>query len=120
MAAAKRDVSGVFDAELKSSQRRKTAALDSGFHLSRKGITFVSDTCLPAWTEVGVEMRVPVKGARKDQSINCRGVVVQCERRLQGKGFEVALLFLDLPKRDQALLDIPPVALNPSCISIAH
>ncbi len=120
MAAAKRDVSGVFDAELKGSVRRSAAALDSVFHLSHKGITFVSETCLPEWTEVGVEMRVPVKGARKDQSINCRGVVVQCERRQQGKGFEVALLFLDLPKRSQVLLDVRPVALHPSCISIAR
>lgn len=120
MAAAKRDVSGVFDAELKGSTQRKAAALDAGFHLSHKGITFVSETSVPEWTEVGVEMRVPVKGVRKDQSINCRGVVVQCARRQQGKGFAVALLFLDLPKRDQALLDLPPVSLKPACISIAR
>ena len=122
MAATKRDVSGVFDAELKSSAQRKgkAAALDSVFQLSHKGVTFVSETCLPEWTEVGVEMRVPVKGARKDQSINCRGVVVQCERQQQGKGFAVALMFLDLPKRDQAILDVPPVALSPSCVSIAR
>ena len=120
MAAAKCDVSGVFDAELKSSVRQNASAFDSVFHLSHKGVTFVSETCLPEWTEVGVEMRVPVKGARKDQSINCRGVVVQCERRQQGKGFEVALLFLGLPKRSQVLLDVPSVALNLSCISIAH
>jgi len=120
MAAAKRDVSGVFDAELNGSVKRKAAALDPGFHLSHNGITFISETCLPAWTEVGVKMRVPVKGVRKDQSINCRGVVVQCERRQQGKGFAVALLFLDLPKRDQVLLDAPPVSLSPSCISIAR
>jgi len=120
MAAAKRDLSGVFDVELKGSLRKRAAALDSIFHLSHKGLTFVSETCLPEWTEVGVELRVPVKGARKDQSINCRGVVVQCERRQAGKGFEVALLFLDLPKRDQSLLDAPPVVLDPSCISIAR
>ena len=120
MAAAKRDVSGVFDAELNNPSPRRAAALDSVFHLSHKGVTFVSETCLPEWTEVGVQMRMPVKGARKDQSISCRGVVVQCARRQQGKGFEVALLFLDVPKRAQAQLDVSPALLSPSRISIAR
>ena len=122
MAAAKRDVSGVFDVELNSSARRKgkAAALDSTFNLSHNGVTFVSETRVPEWTEVGVEMRLPVKGAKKDQSINCRGVVVQCEQRQQGKGFSVALMFLDLHKRDQALLSVPPAALSPSSVSIAR
>ena len=118
--AAKRDVSGVFEAELKHSHVAKAAGLDSVFHLSHKGITFVSDTCLPAWTEVGVEMRMPASGARKDRSINCRGVVVQCARRQRGKGFDVALIFLDLPKRAQVRLDAPTAAFSPSRISIAR
>jgi len=117
---AKRDVSGVFDAELKRSRTRKAAVLDSVFHLSHKGITFVSETCLPEWTEVGVEMRMPAKGTRKDRAINCRGVVVQCARRHSGKGFEVALLFLDLPKSAQVRLGVPEATLNPSSISIAR
>ncbi len=119
MAAAKRDVSGTFDAELKRSARRKcnTAALDSVSCLSRQGVTFVSETCMPEWTEVSVEMRMPVKGARKDQSINCHGVVVQCERRQNGKGFVVALMFLDAPKHYQTMLEVLPVALSHSRMS---
>ena len=117
--AAKRDISGVFDAELKRSHPRQSAGLDSVFHLSHTGLTFVSATCLPAWTEVGVEMRMPAKGARKDQSISCHGVVVQCSRRQQGKGFDVALLFLDLPKNAQVRL-AAPADCHPSRISIAR
>ena len=120
MPAAKRDVSGVFEAELENSQPRKAVALDSKFHLSHNGITFVSETCLPEWTEVGVQMRMPIKGARKDHSISCRGVVVQCARRQEGKGFEVSLLFLDLSKRAQAQLDAPPAAMNAFRILIAR
>ena len=118
--AAKRDLSGIFDAELKSVRRRQTAVLDSGFHLSQKGITFFSETHMPEWTEVGVEMHRPVKGARKDQQISCRGVVVQCARRTSGKGFEVALLFVDLPKKAQAQLNIPAAAHQSLSISIAR
>ena len=122
MAAARRDVSGVFDAELKGKHSRKTAILDSIFCLNSKGITFLTDTYLPEWTEVGVEMRLPHTGARRDQSIDidCRGVVVQCAQREKGKGFEVVLLFLDLPKRAQAQLSAAPSVLTPSSISISR
>lgn len=122
MGATRKDISGVFDSELKNKRSRKTAVLDEVFSLGPKGITFVSDTYLPRWTEVGVEMRLPGAGARKDQHIDigCRGVVVQCERRQQGKGFEVALLFLDLPKRAQAQLSATPPSLSPYSISISR
>lgn len=120
MAVTKRDVSGVFDAELKGRRTRQAAVLDNVFHLSHKGITFVTDTFMPEWTEVGVEMRMPNQGARKDQPISCRGVVVQCTRRVQGKGFEVALVFLDLPKRAQAQLCLPPTGPSPLSISISR
>ena len=65
-------------------------------------------------------MRLPQRGARADHSISCRAVVVQCARRQQGPGFEVALLFLDLPKRAQTRLDILPAARGPLSISIAR
>ena len=116
MAATRRDLSGVFDAELKGRRTRQAAVLDDVFQLSHKGITFVTDTYMPEWTEVGVEMQMP----RKGQTINCRGVVVQCARREQGKGFEVAVIFLDLPKRAQSQLSIPPTTMNPLSISITR
>ena len=120
MAATKRDISGAFDSELKSRRARPAAVLDNVFHLSHKGITFVTDTFLPEWTEVGVEMRMPGTGARRDQPISCRGVVVQCARREQGKGFEVALVFVDLSKRAQAQLSPAPARLSPLSISISR
>ena len=122
MGATRRDVSGVFDAELNRKRSRKAGVLDKVFDLSPKGITFVSDTFLPEWMEVGVEMRLPPSGARRDQrlDIGCRGVVVQCTRRAQGKGFNVVLMFLDLPKRAQAQLSAAPSAVAPLSISISR
>ena len=120
MSAAKKDISGVFDAELKSKHGKQAAVLDKRFHVNHNGMTFVTDTYLPEWTEVGVEMRLPQAGAKKEQTINCRAVVVQCTRREQGKGFEAVLLFLDLPKRNQAQLDIVQPGIHPSCISISR
>jgi|SRR5579871_1349097 len=126
MGATKRDISGVFDADLKGS---RAAVLDKVFKLSAKGMTFVTDTFMPEWMEVGIEMRLPrgngdlVKSkTRGDQhmDIGCRGVVVQCARREQGKGFEVVLMFLDLPKRAQAQLTAAPSAVAPLSISIGR
>jgi hypothetical protein len=122
MGVTKRDISGIFDAELKSKRPRKAAVLDKVFDLTPKGITFLTDTFINEWTEVGVEMRLPAMYARKDQQIDidCRGVVVQCAKREQGKGFKVVLLFLDLPKRAQAQLAVPPSAVAPLSISISR
>jgi hypothetical protein len=122
MGATRRDISGVFDAELNGKRSRKAAVLDKVFDLSPKGITFLTDTFMPEWMEVGVEMRLPQPGARRDQrlDIGCRGVVVQCARRSQGKGFEVVLMFLDLPKRAQAQLSVAPSAVAPLSISISR
>jgi hypothetical protein len=120
MGVTKRDISGVFDAELKSKRPRKAAVLDKVFDLSPKGITFLTDTYMNEWTEVGVELSLPATGASKDQpiDIDCRGVVVQCAKREKGKGFKVVLLFLDLPKRVQTQLSIAPGAVAPLSISL--
>jgi len=122
MGAAKKDISGVFDAELKANGSHKAPVLDKAFALSAKGMTFVTDKFMPEWMEVGVEMRLPNGGARRDQptDIDCRGVVVSCARREQGKGFEVVLMFLDLPRRVQAQLSIAPSAVPPFSISISR
>ena len=122
MGATRRDISGVFDAELSRKRSRSAAVLDKVFKLTPNGLTFLTDTFMPEWMEVGVEMRLPQSGARRDQrlDIGCRGVVVQCARRGQGKGFEVVLLFLDLPKRAQAQLSVAPSAVAPSSISISR
>jgi len=120
MGVTKRDISGVFDAELKPKRSRKVAGLDNIFNLGPKGMTFVTRTYVPEWTEVGVEMCLPHAGTRREQNIGCRGVIVQCARREQGKGFEVSLLFLDLSKRAQALIGTAPLVVNPSSISISR
>ena len=122
MGTARKDVSGIFDVELKRKRSHKAAVLDKVSCLSPKGITFTTDTYLPEWTEVGVEMRLPNPGARRDQpiQIDCRGVVVQCAQREKVQGFEVVLLFLDLPKGAQAHLNIAPAVLTPLSISISR
>ena len=118
--AAKRDISGVFDAELKSARKHKAAMLDSVFQLSHKGMTFFTEKYLPEWTEIGVEMEMPMRGSAKGQQVSCRGVVVQCTKRATGKGFEVSLLFIDLPKHAQTHLSIPAASQPPLSISIAR
>jgi hypothetical protein len=99
MGASKREDAVVATAEDSNPRPHTTAVANQVVHLGPKGLTFATDQYVPEWTEVGVEMRLPSNGPRKDQQIDCRGVVVQCARRQAGRGFEVSLLFLDLPKK---------------------
>jgi hypothetical protein len=118
MAITRRDRSGIFDADLMPRRTRQAAVLDRVFQLSPKGITFVTSQFLPEWTEVGVQIRMP--GDLNNQPVDCRGVIVQCTQRQEGDGFEVALLFLDLPQRIQKhLRDSTPDA-HPLHISVAR
>ena len=116
MAATKQDDSGVFSPLLKAKQPRKEAVLDQVSHLSLKGVTFLTERFLPEWTEVGVEMYLPKAEAQRDRHVGCRGVVVQCVPRQKGKGFEVSLVFLNLPKRIGPQLAGTPA--KPSHVSI--
>ena len=120
MGATKRDLSGVFDADLNAKRAKKTAVLSHTYHLSDKGITFLSDQGVPEWTEMRIELRLPQKGLHKDLPISCRGVVVECSPCQGSRGYRVTLLFLDLPKRTQAQLNIPFAVLNPSTVSVSR
>jgi hypothetical protein len=116
MAATKQDNSGVFSVELKAKQPRKEAVLDRVSHLSLKGVTFLTERFLPEWMEVDVEMHLPEAETQRDRHVDCRGVVVQCVPRQKGKGFEVSLVFLNLPKRIGPQLAGTPA--KPSYVSI--
>jgi len=113
MSVAKRDGSGVFDADLQSKPHRKSAALDTTFYLNHKGITFLSDVAVPEWTEVGVELRIP-------QKITCRAVVVECTRCAVERGYKITLLFLDLPKRAAARVDGSVAVAHAASVSISR
>jgi hypothetical protein len=113
-----RDRSGIFDAELKPKGARQAAVLDRVAQLSPKGITFSSAQFIPEWTEVDVQIRIP--GGIVDQKVDCRGVVVQCTQHKNGDGFEIALLFLDLPKKVQNHLRETPHQHAPLHISVSR
>jgi hypothetical protein len=120
MAATKRDVSGVFGPELRGASRQ-AAVLDQTFRLNHHGLTFATDARLPEWTEVSVKVQLPQPGPRRSPFITCRAVVVECTHRQQGGGYNVSLLFLDLPKSAQAQLDLlPPAMHSPLSVSIAR
>jgi hypothetical protein len=113
MGATKRDVSGVFDAELRGPA--KATRRDRGFVLNHNGLTFVSDACLREWTEIGVRVQFP-----KGQPITCRAVVVHCAPRAGERLYDVALLFLDVPKAAGARLDLLPATTGPLSVSITR
>jgi len=112
MGATKRDTSGVFAGGLQTPGRVSS--------LSPNGITFQTPQYLPQWTEVGVLMRLPGAGRQAHRPVDCRGVVVQCAKRAAGEGFEVSLLFLDLPKRAAARLATGARTAAPTSLSIVR
>ncbi len=118
MPTTRRDRSGIFNPGFNPSPLRANARLDRIDHLSFKGVTFTTGQCLPEWTEVGVEMKIPGLNCNDDSHIGCRGVVVQCSRRNRDDRFEVSLLFLDLPKRYQHQLQSAASSARACSISI--
>ncbi len=120
MGATKRDLSGVFDADWSVESSKKSTSLDSAFHLTQNGMTFFTAQGVPEWTEVGVKMHMPQKGARKDHSFTCRGVVIECSPCQTRPGYRVTLMFLDLPKRAQDQINLAPLATQSASISISR
>lgn len=119
MVATKQDRSGVFEASEPRPAHVATLARD--VQLSPKGITFVSSEHLAEWTEVGVEIQLPSGDqAARGCQIDCRGVVVRCSRRPRGRGFDVALLFVDLPEAAHDQLVAATPATRPFSVSIAR
>jgi hypothetical protein len=69
------------------------------FHIRKNGIEFSSETPVPMWTEMTVELQLP--GTRE---FSCSGVVVACtgNRHL---GYNVSLVFTNVSKQAQERLN---------------
>lgn len=101
-------------AERRAGSRKAVLEARQIQHLSPRGLTFASSHYVPEWMEMGVEIKLPQDGNGKLTPIECRGVVVQCQRQTQGRGFEVSLLFLDLPPKARNFLQSQPSRGNPT------
>ncbi len=119
MGATTRDLSGVFAVPACPRGVPHAVSHDPGLQIGPRGMTFVSSHFLPEWTEVDVELRLPGEPAQKPP-IDCHGVIVQCQPRLEGSGYDVSLLFLDLPARARSLLAATHPSRTPPVISIAR
>ncbi len=120
MAATKRDASGTFDAALAGKAGKHAAVAAAPLQLNHNGITFVSTHAFPEWTELDVQMRLPQNRLHKASSVTCHGVVVQCAKRPLAAGYEVSLLFLDLPKHAHPQLDLRAPQPAAASIWISH
>jgi len=71
----------------------------------RNGIEFQSQSPIPVWTEMTVEMRAP----QVDGKVQFSGVVVACEGNRHA-GYAVSMLFTNVSKQAQARLNTMAVA----------
>lgn len=83
------------------AHRETRLGLRSGAYLIRKnGIEFRTDTAIPVWTEMTVELEV----LSEEKRVRCNGIVVGCNGN-RHIGYNVSMLFTGLSKQDQAQLD---------------
>jgi len=71
----------------------------SAVHIRKSGIEFRSTYPIPAWTEMTLDLQRP--DAKK---FHCTGVVVACDGAPHS-GYSVSLLFTNLSRQSQALLN---------------
>ncbi len=70
-------------------------------NLSANGIHFLSLVKLPMFHEIAVTLQMPKAVSRQRDSVQCHGVVVRCEKRVQ-PFFEISLFFIDMQDADKA------------------
>jgi len=84
-------------------QARSTSlTLTAGdIRIRKNGMEFRSNTTIPVWTEVTVELQSPLES----KTIDCTGVVVACTGNRHA-GFVVSMVFTHLSRQAQARLDL--------------
>lgn len=96
MNAAKQDAAtGLRPIELTVNTQRKPHTKNS-IQFSPNGVTFPSHSYMAPFTEVRVQVKLPRNGSH--HTVQCSGVVVECEGNKFRNQFQVSVAFLNLPK----------------------
>jgi hypothetical protein len=84
-------------------QARSTSlTLSAGdIRIRKNGMEFRSNTTIPVWTEVTIELQTPLE----PKNLDCTGVVVACSGNRHA-GFVVSMVFTNLSRQAQARLDM--------------
>lgn len=101
MSTSKLDTSGTFQTSTpRSSQTGLTIPTDA-IRIHKNGITFLSPTDFPSWTEMTVDLESPGDGRK----VQCTGVVVACDGN-HLTGFAVSMVFVNLSRQSQERLSL--------------
>lgn len=74
-------------------------------NLSSSGVYCQSNTCIPAMTKVNILMLLPDASRNKHKKINCKGVIVRCEKSQKSPDkFDTAIFFNEISSRDSECL----------------
>jgi len=89
--------------KLSPSSRKNEAIMTGVADLSANGIFCKSDTYIPTFREVEINVIIPDQASSRSRSkgIRCSGVVVKCEKEKAGERYEVALYFTDINISDR-------------------
>ena len=101
MSTSKLDTSGAFETSAPLESPTDLTIPTDDIRIHKNGITFLSPTEFPSWTEMTVDLESPGDGRK----VQCTGVVVACDgNRLSG--FSVSMVFMNLSRQSQERLSI--------------
>ena len=81
------------------TQETRLSLSANAVRVRKNGVEFISKHTVPTWTEMVIDLESP--GGKK---IHCTGVVVACQGN-RHSGYNVSMLFTNIPRSSQQLLN---------------
>jgi hypothetical protein len=96
MSTSKLDTSGIFQQPKISTSQTRLSLPASAIRFRKNGIEFRTDSPIPAWTEMTVDLQSPTDGKK----VHCTGVVVDCSGNRHA-GYLVSMVFMNMSRQSQ-------------------
>lgn len=100
MSASKLGNSDIFQPVTVQAQTTRLNLPASAVRIHKSGIEFRTDTAIPAWTEMTIDLQTPLY----PKKFHCTGVVVACSGN-RHTGYRVSMVFTGLSSKAQARLN---------------
>lgn len=100
----RQELASFISRKLSSPRPGNEAIMTESADISANGIFCKSDTYIPTFREVEINVIIPdhTSSDSRKTDIRCSGVVVRCEKERTGDHYEVALYFTDINLSDRA------------------
>lgn len=100
MSASKLGNNHLFQPVTVQAQTTRLNLPANAVRIHKGGIEFHTDTAIPAWTEMTIDLQTPLS----PKKFHCTGVVVACSGN-RHTGYRVSMVFTGLSRQAQARLN---------------